>query len=208
MTALGLSLTGVGLAGVLWADARQSRAAVPLKLVASSGFLLVAAGQGGWESAYGRWIIVGLVLCWVGDAALLGRSDAAFLLGLGAFLLGHVAYIGAFLSTDLVPTVATSVFGLAWLAIAIGAARWLWPHVTPRMRGPVVAYIVAISAMVVLSGPAGVGRTSVLPPTGAALFAVSDIAVARNRFVAPGFGNRAWGLPLYYVGQVFIALSV
>ena len=42
---------------------------------------------------------------------------------------------------------------------------------------------------------------------GATAFFLSDIAVARNRFVAPGFTNRAWGLPLYYVGQVLLALS-
>jgi len=39
-------------------------------------------------------------------------------------------------------------------------------------------------------------------------FAASDISVARDRFVAPAFINRAWGLPLYYVAQISFALSV
>ena len=39
-------------------------------------------------------------------------------------------------------------------------------------------------------------------------FAASDVAVARNRFVAPGFVNRAWGQPLYYLAQLAFALSV
>jgi len=31
--------------------------------------------------------------------------------------------------------------------------------------------------------------------------------VARDRFVAQGFINRAWGLPMYYGGQLLLAYS-
>jgi hypothetical protein len=40
---------------------------------------------------------------------------------------------------------------------------------------------------------------------GAGLFSVSDLAVARDRFVSPGFANAAWGLPLYYGAQLVLA---
>jgi hypothetical protein len=43
---------------------------------------------------------------------------------------------------------------------------------------------------------------------GAGLFYVSDLAVARDRFIAPGFANAAWGLPLYYGGQLVLALTL
>ena len=43
---------------------------------------------------------------------------------------------------------------------------------------------------------------------GAVLFLLSDLSVARDRFVAPGFVNRLWGLPFYYGGQVLLAASV
>jgi uncharacterized membrane protein YhhN len=43
---------------------------------------------------------------------------------------------------------------------------------------------------------------------GALLFYLSDLAVARHRFVHPAFVNRAIGLPLYYVGQLLIALTI
>ena len=43
---------------------------------------------------------------------------------------------------------------------------------------------------------------------GALLFYVSDLAVARHRFVKAELLNRAIGLPLYYAGQVLIAMSV
>ena len=43
--------------------------------------------------------------------------------------------------------------------------------------------------------------------TAAVAFYLSDVSVARDRFVAPGFGNRIWGLPLYYAAQLLFALS-
>ncbi len=43
---------------------------------------------------------------------------------------------------------------------------------------------------------------------GAVSFYVSDLSVARDRFLAPGFSNRIWGLPLYYGGQPLLAWSV
>ena len=39
-------------------------------------------------------------------------------------------------------------------------------------------------------------------------FAISDVSVARDRFVAPGFVNAAWGLPLYFASQLAFASSV
>jgi len=43
---------------------------------------------------------------------------------------------------------------------------------------------------------------------GALLFLLSDLAVARDRFVAPVFINRVWGLPMYFCGQLLFAFSV
>jgi hypothetical protein len=39
-------------------------------------------------------------------------------------------------------------------------------------------------------------------------FYLSDLFVARQRFVAPAFANRLYGLPLYYLGQFLLAFSV
>jgi hypothetical protein len=57
-----------------------------------------------------------------------------------------------------------------------------------------------------------VGTTALLGnawiTVGAVMFYLSDLAVARDRFVAPGFTNRVWGLPLYYGAQLILALTV
>ena len=55
---------------------------------------------------------------------------------------------------------------------------------------------------------AGVSALALLPAIGGVLFYLSDLAVARHRFVAPGFVNRAWGLPTYYLAQLLIAYAV
>ena len=81
--------------------------------------------------------------------------------------------------------------------------RWLAPHVEAAMRAPVVAYIGVIAIMVACA----VGTLRALPIAGAVAFFVSDLAVARDRFIAPGFDNRAWGLPLYYAAVTLLALS-
>ncbi|RLE33354.1 MAG: hypothetical protein DRJ61_07425, partial [Acidobacteria bacterium] len=43
---------------------------------------------------------------------------------------------------------------------------------------------------------------------GASLFFLSDLAVARHRFVKAAFLNRAIGLPAYYAGQMLLALAI
>jgi uncharacterized membrane protein YhhN len=73
-----------------------------------------------------------------------------------------------------------------------------------KLRGPVMAYIVVITGMVALAA----GSRSAWIAAAATAFFVSDLSVARDRFVAPGFGNRLWGLPLYYSAQILFVLSI
>jgi len=176
------------------------------KAAASASF--VSLGLLRWEGAgtVGAWLVVGLVLCAAGDLLLLG-SGRSFDLGLVVFLLGHVAYIGAF-ATALPPGEWWRLAVVPLVLAAAAAARWLWPHLG-RRRLPVAAYIVVISAMVWAA--ISVARAGALPSivaVGAILFYLSDLAVARHRFVKAEFLNRGIGLPLYYAGQVLIAMSI
>jgi len=178
-----------------------------VKAAASTGFLGIAVASGAFDTGYGRWVFAALCLSWVGDVALVSAARRWFLVGLAAFLLGHLAYVGGFAAA-----------GVSWTGAAIAAAAlclpaalvasWLWPHLPPGMRGPVAAYIAVISVMV--AGAVGGALDGVpwaaLPA--ALAFYVSDVFVARDRFVAPGFVNRLAGLPLYYGAQIVFALSV
>jgi uncharacterized membrane protein YhhN len=88
---------------------RHHQARVISKTTASLAFIAVGviAAQAAPTGPYPTWILIGLVLGAVGDVALLGRGDHAFLVGLAAFLLGHLAYVVAI--AQLAPPPAGSI---------------------------------------------------------------------------------------------------
>jgi uncharacterized membrane protein YhhN len=175
------------------------------KTAASIAFVILGAVRWSSGDVVGGWLVAGLAFCAVGDVLLLGKRT--FDVGLVAFLLGHAVYVAGFHAA--LPVGQWSLLVLAPLLIVSGgAARWLWPHLS-RRRFSVLAYIVVISVMV--WGGVSASAKSVLPWTAAAgslLFYLSDLAVARHRFVQASFINRALGLPTYYIGQLFLALTI
>ena len=76
------------------------------------------------------------------------------------------------------------------------------------MRRAVALYASVISIMLAFAVGTVVARFDPRILAGALLFYLSDLLVARQRFVAPGLVNRVVGLPLYYAGQVLLAWSV
>ena len=206
MTLFAVLLTAVFAAALVWAEVVESPALRWFKMLASTGFIAVALSVGALSSSYGKIVLVALVMSWIGDLLLTYSSRQAFLGGLVAFLLGQVAYSVAFGTLGVDPVVG-AISAAVVAGIAVFVWRWIAPHVGD-MAVPVVTYVVVISVMVVLAfGTFGDGG-SWLIPAGATLFFVSDLFVARNQFVAPGTVNRVWGLPLYYLAQMLLALSV
>ena len=185
-----------------------------LKLMASTSFVGCALVAGAPGTSFGRWVLGALVLSWIGDACLLSRRKGPFLAGLVSFLLAHLAYGAAFVTLG-VDRQQTLLAGLALVVIGCGIARWLLPRVESGMRLPVLAYLVVISLMVALgsgaasaaSGRGVAGPIAALLLVAPLAFYLSDLAVARDRFVARGFVNRLWGLPLYYAAQILFAIS-
>lgn len=204
-----VTLTWMAVLGLLVSEYSGSRSGVWMtKPLAATGFLAAALVSGALASTYGTWILVGLALSLLGDVLLIPReSKSAFRAGVLSFLLGHVAYAIAFLIRGVSPLAvvlaAVVLIGPAWVVL-----RWLRPNVGPDMRVPVHAYVGVISVMVVLAvgTVAAHGGTNIL--VGALMFYFSDLAVARERFVEHTFTNKAWGLPLYFGGQLVLALSV
>jgi uncharacterized membrane protein YhhN len=182
------------------------------KATASTAFLVVGWGHDG--SAFAQWMFVGLVFGAIGDIALLGRGKRAFLAGLGAFLVGHVAYVVGI--AQLVPP-ADWLAHARWLAlvplaIGIGTLVVLWSRLG-SLKLPVIAYVLAIVAMVVAALAAA--QAGALPEParcqlaiGAGLFFISDLAVARDRFVGRALSNKLWGLPTYFAAQLLIAWAI
>ncbi len=200
MTGIPLLIVAIAacVAGHLWAEATgRRRLRALLKLSASAGFVgvaLLVRTPGAWSSL----ILSGLALSALGDLFLRARARGAFLAGIASFLLAHVAYTAAFVPASTISSFVAAPF----VVVAALVLWWLWPHLG-SLRGPVVLYTGVISAMVVVA----LGVAHPLVPLGAALFYGSDLTVARDRFVRAGIANRLMGLPLYYAGQVVLALA-
>ncbi|HNS49676.1 MAG TPA: lysoplasmalogenase [Anaerolineae bacterium] len=170
---------------------------------------LLALGQPGVMPAYTWVIALGLLLSLGGDVSLMLRTNRWFLIGLVLFLLAHVAYSVAFsMRSGFQP--ADWIVALVLLAIGAAIYAYLRPGLG-RMRGPVLMYLAVILFMVsrgvsTLFGSAFSPTQAWLIAAGAVLFMLSDLLLAINRFRRP-FKAEAYGLYLYYAGQLLIALS-
>ena len=151
-------------------------------------------------------MLAGLVLSLCGDVLLIPRErPRVFQVGIAAFGLGHVAFLVAFALRF--ESVARALV-CAVLAVVVLARilPWLRPHLPADMKTPVHAYMLIISAMLITAAGASPADSRIF--VGAAMFYLSDLAVARARFVSPGFENSLWGLPLYFAAQLVIASTV
>lgn len=200
-------LLGMAVASLLWAELRNSQAGVWIaKPIASAIFVATALLAGALDSTFGLLILMALLLSWLGDVLLIPQRQNLFVAGLASFLLAHLAFSAAFFQHSL-DTMYLLIAAIVMLVVAVLVMRWLWPFLPIGLRVAVVAYMAAISLMVVLA----VGAMADYGPhivIGAVLFAISDLFVARERFVVESVTNRLVGLPLYYGAQLILALSI
>jgi uncharacterized membrane protein YhhN len=199
-----IAIVVVAVAALVTAERNGRRSqAVLAKTIASAGFVVLALTRSQLSTPYDRWILAGLVACMIGDVLL--AVPRAFPAGLASFLVGHLGFIVAF--STLVPPRGWPPLAGATLAVAsVAAAIWLWPHLG-AMRVAVLAYIGVITVMA-WGATAASGRAGWMTFAAGLLFYVSDLAVARDRFVLGRFSYRAWGLPAYYLAQVLFALTL
>lgn len=193
------------VAVLLFAERTQRRGLKAVaKTLASVAFCALALDRGAWGTPFGRLVFVGLVLSLVGDVLLLSKAKRWFLAGLVVFLLAHVGY-GVGFTVRGVDHRHVGVLVAALLGIASFVWRWLGPHVGAKMRLPVLAYVAVISWMLATAIATSIASATYVVAAGALSFYLSDLFVARERFVKSGFENKVLGLPLYYGGQLLIA---
>jgi len=200
------------LFGVLFHEKKKNR--LPLLITKSILSLLFVAAtllQPRPVPAYFHYLLVGLIFCLVGDVCLALPQKKAFMGGLIAFLFGHVLYIFSF--SSLVPVSYWFSPGMfIIIVISVFIFLWLRPHLK-SMLIPVLIYILVITFMAIgawavfwKSSFQVSGRAFIM--AGALCFYVSDVFVARQRFIKEEYRNRLFGLPLYYAGQFMLAFSV
>jgi uncharacterized membrane protein YhhN len=200
------------LAGLLYCEKNELQTAkLTVKTILSTLFILTLVFQSRPVPTYFLFLLIGMLFCLGGDVFLALPQSQMFLWGLVSFLVGHLFYVTAFGYTA-----GTNQWTLIGLLISLVASAtvflWLRPHLG-AMKIAVICYLVVISAMAVgawsmlgadLLRPSG----RMLACAGALSFYVSDVFVARQRFVKSAFLNRLIGLPLYYGGQFMLAFSV
>jgi uncharacterized membrane protein YhhN len=200
------------LFGALYYEKKKNR--IPLLITKSTLsllFVMTALLQPHSVPAYYHYLLVGLIFCLIGDVCLALPQKKAFMGGLVVFLVGHVLYIFSF--SSLIPIFYWFSPGLF---IIVGTSAliffWLRPHLK-SMLIPVLIYILAITLMA--SGAWAVfwkssfqisGRALIL--AGSLFFYLSDLFVARHKFIKEEYRNRLFGLPLYYTGQFMLAFSI
>jgi uncharacterized membrane protein YhhN len=160
-----------------------------------------------------RLVAAGLALGAVGDALLALQTQTTFLAGAGAFLLGHLCYIAAFLRNGAGVRAALRTpwrvaAMLAVVATAVAGAALL--PADPAIAAPLGVYSSVLSAMTIAAftlTPAQWPATA-----GAALFFVSDAFVALNMFhpvadPAAAVALSFTGWMIYWAGQAGICVG-
>jgi uncharacterized membrane protein YhhN len=212
LNALIIILAAILLSGVLFFEMRENRGGmVPAKTLLSLLFILAVLVQPHPIPSYFYPLLAGLIVCMGGDVFLALPQGKMFLFGLICFLLGQLFYIVAFFSVA-GPSAWTWIGLLTVCVLSIWIYFWLRPHLG-SMSIPVLFYVIIISIMVsgawtILGDPDLTRSGRIVVFIGALSFYVSDVFVARDRFIGRGFLNRLLGLPLYYAGQFLLAFSV
>ncbi|MBK5222757.1 MAG: lysoplasmalogenase [Acidimicrobiia bacterium] len=170
--------------------------AKPGTLVALIG---VAIALDPFDPAIRTWMVAGLVLSLAGDVFLM-LAERWFIAGLVSFLLGHVAYVVALQQAPR-SLAWSAVSGAVVIACGVTIGRRIVARVgagsNANLAGPVVAYLVVISAMVV----SAFGTAAALAIVGALLFYASDATLAWNRFVEPRKLGPLAVMVTYHLGQ-------
>lgn len=205
MSTAWMFLAGAGLLALAdWAAVARGAKRVEYACKPGTLALLVAAAVAltPHDDTQRAWFVVALVFSLVGDVFLMLPRDA-FVPGLASFLLAHVAYVvGLQLERD---STGLIVVGAAIALVAtVTIGRIILRHAEAELRVPVLAYMVAIGAMVT----SAVGTADAVAIAAAALFYVSDGLIAFDRFVQPFRHARLAIITTYHVAQAGFVLSL
>lgn len=171
--------------------------------------VIVLLGAVAWllhadQTTPGRWLLVALGLCLVGDVLLLSAADRAFGAGLAAFLLAHLAFVAVVVSLPRRDPVWVAV-GVTVVVTGLVLWRLLWPLGRDDLAegGPPTVYAVVLAALVALAWWSG---HRVLA-AGATLFLVSDALLAVQRFRRPLPAGRVAVMVTYHAALAAIVLG-
>lgn len=171
-------------------------------MIASTAFVAMGILGGRLHTPYARRIVLALIACWMGD--VLGIWN--FFHGLAAFLAAHLILVSAFWAQGLVWRKFFRFLGPV-LITTLAVLFWLFPHVPPAEYAPVALYILVIALMLLFAFAAAQAPGGAIALMAAIIFFISDIFVARWKYVEPSAVNALFCYPLYYTACMLFALS-
>jgi len=181
-----------------WVAVSQQRTAV--EYVAKPAALAALIGYAATAAHPSAGLVIALLLSLLGDVYLMLPADL-FAVGLGAFLLAHIAYISEFDAAWL----ARLLWWLVVLAAAFPAARRVLRSMQdPTLRPAVVTYLAVIALMVASAMASG----SAIAAAGAISFFVSDGIIAWDRFVQKLTWARPAIMITYHLGQLALVVAL
>lgn len=194
------AVVGVVHLATLFADWSEGSTVSKLALMPALllGFLLALPARRGAVLVIGT---IAILFSWLGDALLDTPGDLGFLLGLGSFLLAHIAYLVLFagpMRRRQVPWPAL-VYAAWWFALVTVLAPYIGGLLVPVSSYGLVIALAAAAAL-------GTNRIAAL---GALLFLISDTILAFRLFY-PGFEfwQMNFTIMLFYVlGQGLIVVG-
>ncbi|MFJ3391910.1 lysoplasmalogenase [Leifsonia aquatica] len=173
----------------------------PLLMPALLFALLLALPPAARRSGTALWAGLGILFGWLGDVSLMD-AGIGFLIGLGFFLLGHIAYIALFVRRMRAgrPRWWSAVYAVWFVALLVVLA----PH-AGALLVPLAVYGLSLAVL----GVAG-SACSRWIAAGSACFVVSDSLLGLDRFL-PGFSMPQVDLAImvtYIAAQGLIAFGV
>ncbi|MED3571007.1 lysoplasmalogenase [Cytobacillus praedii] len=171
---------------------------IPMWLIMTYAFIQLR----GKRSITGWIIITGLLFCMFGDGLL-----HWFLIGLSAFLIGHIFYIIGFFKEWRFSLIRVlSIIPICFYAMFIGhtLTESLIENGNSALFIPVILYIIIISSMAWSAIMTG----NKWAMAGSILFVVSDSILAWNRFVSDIPYSTVLIMTTYYSAQFLIAHSI
>lgn len=195
--------TGLVLAAVFVRYFRYRFILPWLYMTASTLFLVVAMLAGAHKTVYGRWILTGLIFCWLGDLGM----KIGFLYGVFSFLIAHMSFMVAFH----VRGISLRRFGMAIpmrVIITAMVVRGILSGVSDRELIPILVYAVIITLMSAMAVSVDYGKGYWVIYLAAHLFYLSDAVLAFSRY-DPSL--KIWIYlchPLYYPACLLFAFSV
>jgi uncharacterized membrane protein YhhN len=183
-------------------NARLEEISKPLTTVLVIALALVSGAPGAQIAV----ATAALVLCLAGDVALLDRIDR-FIVGLAAFLVGHLVFIILFAQYGM-SHLAWGGVALILVATLVATVGRVIVHAAgagdATLKLPVAAYLTVISAMAVCGW--STGRPWVI--AGTTLFVVSDAVLGWRQFVREESWMALVVMVTYHAAIGSLALSL